>query len=105
MFQYPSGRVSTHIPANIRPWLVVPKSGDIPHPVLIQDAWLRAKECQTLEDGTSARIPPEQLARLEASINGTPLSKAGSAEVFLLSRHNNLCRKLGYLARTKGGAQ
>ncbi len=102
---HPSGRSATPIPHNIRPWLIVPKSGDLPPRSVMQDAWLHAKERQKLKDGRSACIVPVQLQRLDALLAEKPMDQAGSAEIFLLSRHNNLCRKLGFQARSKGGAQ
>ncbi|MGH1417197.1 MAG: hypothetical protein ACRBB0_27175 [Pelagimonas sp.] len=90
--------------------MIMPISGPLPSREIRIDAWLRAKEKQRLEDGTSARIQPHQIDRLSAMINGTPADHSGSAEVFLLTnRRNLLCQKLGFEARSasakKGGAQ
>ncbi len=107
---HPSGRPSTHIPLHIRPWLIAPTSGPLPPRALTQDAWLRAKERQLLEDGTSARIEHNRMDRLSGMINGTPLDRAGSAEIHLLSnRRNLLCQKFGFQSHSttgsKGGVQ
>ncbi|MBV7394584.1 hypothetical protein [Mameliella sediminis] len=53
----------TRIPRDFTGDLIVPPSGQV-HPVAAIDAWLRLKERQRLEDGSSAAIPPHRLARL-----------------------------------------
>lgn len=105
-----SGRSSTHIPKHIRPWLIAPTTGPLPPRALMQDAWLRAKERQILEDGTSARIEHDRIDLLSDMINGTRLDQAGSVEVHLISsRRNLLCQKFDFQTRPatgpKGGAQ
>lgn len=58
------------IPRDFTADLIVPPSGAV-HPVVAIDAWLRVKEAQQLEDGTSGRITPERLARLQ-NLTGWP---------------------------------
>lgn len=106
MQTHPSGRPATHVPREIRSWLIAPTTGPVATRILMQDAWLRAKERQQLEDGTSARIHSQQLDKLSDMINGTPIDQAGSSEIYLLAnRPNLLCHKFGFRASQNGGAQ
>ncbi|PYG33099.1 hypothetical protein [Pelagimonas varians] len=103
MQTHPSGRPATHTPISIRNHLIVPPCGPAPSRELMQDAWWRAKERQQLEDGTSARIQPQQLDQLSDMINGRPLDKAGSAEIHMIARRRNLlCHKFGFRAAKNG---
>lgn len=59
---YPSGRDATSLVHTQTNALII--GATLPNPIIATDAWLAAKEAQTLEDGTSARITPDRAARL-----------------------------------------
>lgn len=72
MYSHPD-RHSTPIPAHLAR-ILTPAAGTLPPRALAQDAWLHLKEAQRLEDGTSARITPDRLMRLERTPNYWPAS-------------------------------
>ncbi|OWV40411.1 hypothetical protein [Mameliella alba] len=98
----------TRIPRDFTADLIVPPSGAF-HPIAAIDAWLRLKERQRLEDGTSAAIEPAQLNRLSTlpghhrPVTGpTPANEIEAARLRALPATRAAVRRK--LALLKGGA-
>lgn len=99
---YSSGRPATPVHPDIRQGVIAGPNGA--HP-MASDCWLLLKEQQQLEDGTSAAISPERLARLEAMLLGSdpgaaldvapPVTASTPEEDGALARLRRLVR--GYL--------